>query len=129
MAAGDLGALTGRELAVAQAYARGARSRDVAEQLGIAQSTVRTHLIRVYDKLGVGCKVELARALQAPGRVTDVRPRAAGLPRVAVLRPFDPTAGEAATLVGAAAQAVTAALATYPDVRLARRAGPPARGR
>ena len=31
--------------------------------LGIAEGTVRTHLCRAYDRLGVSSRVELARAL------------------------------------------------------------------
>jgi DNA-binding CsgD family transcriptional regulator len=43
--------------------ADGLRSREVAERLGIASQTVKSHLKTIFDKLGVRNRVELARRL------------------------------------------------------------------
>jgi adenylate cyclase len=60
-----------RELEIARAYADGANYRDIAEQLFIAPTTVRTHLSTVYRKLGVSSKVALYQKLQlAPYRAS-----------------------------------------------------------
>jgi DNA-binding CsgD family transcriptional regulator len=45
--------LTPRENEVLAALARGARNRDIANQLGIAERTVKVHLASIYMKLGV----------------------------------------------------------------------------
>lgn len=52
-------ALSPRELEIAQAYARGASYRGIAERLFIAPTTVRTHLRNIYEKLGISNKAEL----------------------------------------------------------------------
>lgn len=55
--------LTTREREVALLVADGLRSREVAERLGIASQTVKSHLKTIFDKLGVRNRVELARRL------------------------------------------------------------------
>jgi len=55
--------LTQREREVALLVADGLRSREVAERLGIAAQTVKSHLKTIFDKLGVRNRVELARRL------------------------------------------------------------------
>jgi DNA-binding CsgD family transcriptional regulator len=60
-ASGD--GLTQREREVALLVADGLRSREVAERLGIASQTVKSHLKTIFDKLGVRNRVELARRL------------------------------------------------------------------
>ena len=50
----EAGGLTPRELAVLAAVASGKRSRAVAGELGVTEATVKTHLYRIYRKLGVG---------------------------------------------------------------------------
>jgi DNA-binding CsgD family transcriptional regulator len=57
--------LTQREREVALLVADGLRSREVAERLGIASQTVKSHLKTIFDKLGVRNRVELARRLEA----------------------------------------------------------------
>jgi DNA-binding CsgD family transcriptional regulator len=54
-------ALTRREREVARLAADGHTAREIAGLLFIAERTVETHLARVYDKLGVRSKVELAK--------------------------------------------------------------------
>jgi len=56
--------LTNREREVALLVADGLRSREVAERLGIASQTVKSHLKTIFDKLGVRNRVELARRLE-----------------------------------------------------------------
>ena len=45
--------LTGRELEVLQAVARGERSKEIAVRLHITERTVKAHLDSIYNKLGV----------------------------------------------------------------------------
>jgi DNA-binding NarL/FixJ family response regulator len=53
------GLLTPREEQVAGLVAEGIGNREVAQQLGIKESTVKKSLQRIYDKLGVSNRVEL----------------------------------------------------------------------
>lgn len=57
--AGVLEALTEREREVFRVAASGASRDDIADRLFISPETVRTHLQRVYRKLGVHSQVEL----------------------------------------------------------------------
>jgi two-component system, NarL family, nitrate/nitrite response regulator NarL len=52
--------LTRRELLVIAAIVDGGTNRQVAEQLGVSQQTVKNHLSIIYDKLGVSNRLELA---------------------------------------------------------------------
>lgn len=54
-------ALSDREEEVAAAYVEGQNYKQIARALGIAPSTVRTHLRTVYRKLGVTSRTELAQ--------------------------------------------------------------------
>jgi DNA-binding NarL/FixJ family response regulator len=45
--------LSARELDVLRAVARGASNREVADALFISEATVKTHLIHIFQKLGV----------------------------------------------------------------------------
>lgn len=46
-------ALSPRELEILQALSTGASNKQIAQQLFISEATVKTHLIHVYQKLGV----------------------------------------------------------------------------
>jgi DNA-binding NarL/FixJ family response regulator len=53
------GLLTPREEQVVSLVAEGIGNREVAQQLGIKENTVKKALLRIYDKLGVSNRVEL----------------------------------------------------------------------
>ena len=53
------GLLTPREEQVVNLVAEGIGNREVAQQLGIRENTVKKSLLRIYDKLGVSNRVEL----------------------------------------------------------------------
>lgn len=61
--------LTSREQEIAAAYASGDNYHEIAGQLGIAPSTVRTHLTTIYRKLGVSSKIELYGVLNGEAQV------------------------------------------------------------
>ncbi|MEM6933501.1 MAG: LuxR C-terminal-related transcriptional regulator [Pseudomonadota bacterium] len=77
----DLGVavLSKREHEVASAYAAGQSYKEIARDLGLSPTTVRSHLRTVYGKLQVTSKIELVRRLNGssdPG-VTGERDNAA----------------------------------------------------
>jgi DNA-binding NarL/FixJ family response regulator len=47
-------ALSARELEVLQSVAAGASSREIGRALAISEATVKSHLLHIYRKLGVG---------------------------------------------------------------------------
>jgi len=51
--------LTARELAIVRAIANGRRNKEIAEQLKIAEGTVKVHLHNIYQKLGVDSRLAL----------------------------------------------------------------------
>lgn len=52
--------LSERELGIARSIARGATNREIAAELFISLSTVKTHITRIQHKLGVRNRVEIA---------------------------------------------------------------------
>jgi DNA-binding NarL/FixJ family response regulator len=46
--------LTARELQVLRLVARGASNREIARDLRISEATVKTHLLHIFEELGVG---------------------------------------------------------------------------
>jgi DNA-binding CsgD family transcriptional regulator len=61
----DLARLTVREREVLRALASGARTTEIAQQLDIAERTVKAHLANIYQKLGVDSRTAaVAVALQ-----------------------------------------------------------------
>jgi len=66
--------LSKREAEVAAAYADGASYKEIARDLGISPTTVRSHLRTVYGKLKVTSKIALAQSLADPTpRTSDDR--------------------------------------------------------
>jgi DNA-binding NarL/FixJ family response regulator len=52
--------LTPREVAVLELVARGKSNKEIGTMLSLAEGTVKTHLKRIYEKLGVGDRTEAA---------------------------------------------------------------------
>jgi DNA-binding CsgD family transcriptional regulator len=59
----DVG-LTPRELEIGRLVGEGATNQEIADRLGIARRTVTTHVSRIFDKVGVGSRLELIRRLR-----------------------------------------------------------------
>lgn len=55
-----LAALSDRDRQIAQGVAAGLRNRDIADSLGVTEGTVKINLHRLYDRLGVANRTELA---------------------------------------------------------------------
>jgi DNA-binding NarL/FixJ family response regulator len=53
------GLLAPREEQVVNLVAEGSGNREIAQQLGVKENTVKKSLLRIYDKLGVSNRVEL----------------------------------------------------------------------
>ncbi|MEV4189218.1 helix-turn-helix transcriptional regulator, partial [Streptosporangium canum] len=60
-----LNVLTPQELRIARLVAEGASNRDVAARLFLSPRTVEYHLYKVYPKLGITTRTELARLVGA----------------------------------------------------------------
>ena len=56
--------LTPQELTVARLVASGSSNRDVAADLQLSVKTVEVHLTRIYAKLGIRSRGQLARRLE-----------------------------------------------------------------
>jgi two-component system, NarL family, nitrate/nitrite response regulator NarL len=54
------GRLTKRELQVVAAIVDGSSNKDIGQQFGLSQQTVKNHLSHIFDKLGVSNRLELA---------------------------------------------------------------------
>jgi DNA-binding NarL/FixJ family response regulator len=68
--------LSDRELEILVMVARGATNKRVAAQLFISQATVKTHLLHIYEKLGVNDRAAAVAAAYERGLIT---PGAAGV--------------------------------------------------
>ncbi|APX31732.1 DNA-binding response regulator [Brachybacterium sp. P6-10-X1] len=62
-------ALSSREAEVLRLVADGCTNRAVASRLGIGEATVKTHLMHVYEKLGVGDRASAVRTAWELGLV------------------------------------------------------------
>ena len=60
-------ALSARERAVASLVQRGLRNKEVASELGLTEGTVKVHLHKVFDKLGIRGRTELILLAQERG--------------------------------------------------------------
>ena len=58
-----VGALSGRESEVAELAAAGRTNREIAAAMFISEKTVEKHMARVFEKLGVGSRAEVAHRL------------------------------------------------------------------
>jgi len=47
--------------------ARGLRNREIAEELGVTEGTVKVYLHSIFEKLGVSTRTELARRVADEG--------------------------------------------------------------
>jgi two-component system NarL family response regulator len=52
--------LTPREVAVLELVAKGKSNKEIGTVLSLAEGTVKTHLKRIYEKLGVSDRTEAA---------------------------------------------------------------------
>jgi len=66
-AIGDRFGLTPRERESAQAVLDGLTYKEAAEKLFVSPSTVKSHVLSVYQKTGAGNKIELLRMVEAQG--------------------------------------------------------------
>jgi DNA-binding NarL/FixJ family response regulator len=56
----DLDSLSGRELQVALLVSDGRTNEQIARRLGLSSKTVETYLARIFKKLVVSCRAEVA---------------------------------------------------------------------
>lgn len=68
MADGNGRGLTGGEERIASLAARGRRNDEIARELGVSAKTVEWNLTRIYRKVGVRSRTELAIHLNADGK-------------------------------------------------------------
>lgn len=68
---GPLAKLTVRERAIAQLVGQGLRNREIGDELGLTEGTVKVSLHRIYDKLGIETRVELAMLARDAGLYRD----------------------------------------------------------
>jgi DNA-binding NarL/FixJ family response regulator len=61
--------LTPQELQIAQMAAQGLSNREIGQRLYLSHRTVGSHLYRIYPKLGLTSRTELAPVLSATERV------------------------------------------------------------
>jgi DNA-binding NarL/FixJ family response regulator len=66
--------LTDRELDVLRAVARGEANKEIAASLGISEPTVKAHLVRIFDKLGVENRTSAARVARQQGLIETDEP-------------------------------------------------------
>jgi DNA-binding NarL/FixJ family response regulator len=79
--------LTARELEIVSAIVDGQGNRDIALTYGISEYTVKHHLTRIFDKVGVFSRLELAmfaihHDLSAQLPETSNDPASASIPKV-----------------------------------------------
>ncbi|MFJ3672555.1 LuxR C-terminal-related transcriptional regulator [Streptomyces sp. NPDC090106] len=64
--------LTARELRIAELAARGLSNRAIGEQLGLAPRTIGAYLYRIFPRLGVTSRAQLAETLRDLGDPSDL---------------------------------------------------------
>ena len=60
--------LTPRELEVLKLVAAGASNREIGQDLMLSEATVKSHLVHIYDKLGVRSRTSAVAAAREQGR-------------------------------------------------------------
>ena len=68
------GVLSQRELEVLELVAAGVTNREAAARLFISEATVKTHLLNIYTKLGVGDRASAVAAAFHRGLLTPTQP-------------------------------------------------------
>lgn len=63
-------ALSPRERQITEAVARGMRNREIASHLGMTEGSIKVYLNRIFDKLGVENRTELAIRIHEQARGT-----------------------------------------------------------
>lgn len=66
--------LTARELEIGLLLVQGLRQHDIAQRLSLSPKTVNTHKSRLFEKLGIGDSVALARTLKQYGLLDPAQP-------------------------------------------------------
>lgn len=79
--------LTAQQRRVVELLLTGKRDKQIASELGIAFATVRTHLDRIFARVGVADRVELILKVFATARVVRA---GAACRQVCVSNPVDP---------------------------------------
>lgn len=59
--------LTKREEQIVSKVAEGMKNREIAESLNVSEHTLKNHLFRVFERLGISSRAELILYLQAQG--------------------------------------------------------------
>ncbi|MCB2057180.1 MAG: response regulator transcription factor [Novosphingobium sp.] len=65
---GTLDRLAPRERQIADAVAKGLRNREIGAQLGMTEGSIKVYLNRIFDKVGVENRTELAILVHGKGR-------------------------------------------------------------
>ncbi len=117
-----LNLLSKRELEVVQCLVQGFTNREIADHMGLSQHTIKNHLFRVFDKLGVSSRVELLFMTLSQSN----NPEGSFLPE-ASRKGFDSEQYDEPTVAffeKAAEKGLPAAQLALAQVYLARRTGP-----
>jgi DNA-binding CsgD family transcriptional regulator len=67
-------ALSRREISIVERIGQGRSNKEIARQLGIAPETVKTHIKRIFSKLGVERRAQAACRAHALGLVSESAP-------------------------------------------------------
>ena len=71
--------LSKREEEIARLVAEGCSNREISQQLDLSEHTIKNYLFRVFEKLGVSTRVELALYALKHGNLPRVKPKAVNL--------------------------------------------------
>jgi DNA-binding NarL/FixJ family response regulator len=114
-----LSLLSKRELEVVRLLAQGLSNREIAQRLGLSQHTVKNHLFRIFEKLGVSSRIELLHMMlnQATPRQTSLEDSTNASDRPGFQDEF-------ALLQKAAEAGLPAAQLSLAQIYLARRGSP-----